>query len=115
MKLKIKKGDTVVVTAGRNQKKTGTQSERWDKGKRGRVLEIYPDTMRVLVEGANIRKVHQKPNAAHPQGGIIERELPIHYSKVQIVDSDGNPTRIGIRINEDGTKTRVAKTNGKEL
>jgi large subunit ribosomal protein L24 len=87
-KLKIKKGDTVKVIAGD------------DRGKTGRVLEVYPKTMKILVEGVNIHKKHTRPNQQYPNGGIISKELPIHYSNVMILDSDKNPTRIGIRVEE---------------
>jgi large subunit ribosomal protein L24 len=106
MKLKLKKGDLVQVIAGN------------DKGAIGRILEIYPDKMRVLVEGVNVRKKHTRPTQQNPKGGIISKEMPIHYSNVMILDSDKNPTRIGIRIEErDGkiVKIRYSKKNGKDL
>ncbi|ROL58519.1 50S ribosomal protein L24 [Bacteroidetes/Chlorobi group bacterium Naka2016] len=106
MKLKLKKGDLVQVIAGN------------DKGAVGRILEIYPDKMRVLVEGVNVRKKHQRPTQTNPKGGIVSKEMPIHYSNVMILDSDKNPTRIGIRFEEkDGknVKIRYSKKNGKDL
>lgn len=106
MKLKIKKNDVVQVLAGN------------DKGSTGRVLEVYPEKMRVLVEGVNIRKKHVKPNPNNQQGGIQEMELPIHYSNVMILDSDKKPTRIGVKTENVGGRrqvTRIAKTNEKEL
>jgi len=106
-KLKIKKGDTVTVI-------TGT-----DKGKIGRVLDIYPKDMRILVEDVNIRTVHLKPSQQDQQGGRKTKALPIHYSNVQLVDSSGKPTRVGIEVNVDKngftTKKRIAKTNGSEI
>ncbi|MCS7000414.1 MAG: 50S ribosomal protein L24 [Bacteroidota bacterium] len=81
MKLKIKKGDTVMVIAGD------------DKGKTGRVIAVYPKKMRVLVEGVNVCKKHVRPSPAYPQGGIISKEMPIHYSNVMLVGPDGKPTR----------------------
>ncbi len=81
MKLKIKKGDTVIVIAGN------------DKGKTGRVIAVYPKKMRVLVEGVNVRKKHMRPSPAYPQGGIISKEMPIHYSNVMLVGPDGKPVR----------------------
>jgi large subunit ribosomal protein L24 len=105
-KLKIKKGDTVKVIAGD------------DRGKTGRVLEVYPKTMKILVEGVNIHKKHTRPNQQYPNGGIISKELPIHYSNVMILDSDKNPTRIGIRVEEKNGKRvaiRFARTNKKDL
>jgi large subunit ribosomal protein L24 len=100
-KLHVKKGDQVVVIAGK------------DKGKKGRILEAYPSEERVLVEGVNLVKRHTKPNAAYPQGGIITKEAPIHVSNVMILDpKTGEPTRIGKRILADGTKVRYAKKSG---
>lgn len=106
MKLKIKKDDMVIVIAGN------------EKGKTGRVLQLLPKEMKVLVEGINIRKRHTKPNQQNQKGGIIEKELPINYSNVMIIDSDGNPTRIATRFEESEGKTapkRVAITNGNDL
>ena len=106
MKLKIKKGDTVQVSAGN------------DKGKVKRVLAVYPKEMRILVEGVNVRKKHTRPNQRNTQGGIISKELPIHYSNVQLIDSEKKPTRIGVSVEvKDGVRvsTRIARTNGKQL
>ncbi|MFA6570660.1 MAG: 50S ribosomal protein L24 [Bacteroidota bacterium] len=106
MKLTIKKGDTVQIIAGN------------DKGITGRVLQVYPLKMRVLVEGVNIRKKHQKPSQKNQSGGIVSKELPVHYSNVMLVDSDKNPTRTGIQYEEkDGKQiaVRYAKTNEKAL
>jgi large subunit ribosomal protein L24 len=106
-KLKIKKGDNVSVIAGE------------DKGKTGRVLEVYPKKMRVLVEEVNIRTVHLKPSQRDQQGGRKTKSLPIHYSNVMLMDSAGKNTRIGtnIKVDKNGVKTkvRIAKTNGSEL
>lgn len=100
-KMHVKKGDTVVVISGK------------DKGKKGRVLAAYPKDQRVLVEGVNLVKKHQKPNAANPQGGIITQEAPIHVSNVLIADpKTGEPTRTGIKILENGKKVRYAKKSG---
>ncbi len=108
-KLKIKKGDMVQVISGRHQ----------DKGKVGRVLKVIPEEMRVIVEGVNIRKRHRRPSPQFPEGGIIEQEMPIHYSNVMLVDSEGRPTRVGYKIveTEDGKKKkiRIAKTTGEEI
>ncbi|MGB9772068.1 MAG: 50S ribosomal protein L24 [Candidatus Kapaibacteriota bacterium] len=104
--MKLKKGDLVQVIAGN------------DKGAIGRILEIYPEKMQVLVEGVNVRKKHSRPTQQNPKGGIISKEMPIHYSNVMILDSDKNPTRIGIRTEEkDGkiVKIRYSKKNGKDL
>ncbi|CAH8773202.1 50S ribosomal protein L24 [Paenibacillus dendritiformis] len=99
-KLHVKKDDTVIVITGK------------DKGKKGRVIAAYPRENRVLVEGVNMVKKHQKPNAANPQGGIIEQEAPIHASNVMHVDpKSGKVTRIGYKV-ENGKKVRVAKRSG---
>lgn len=106
MKLKIKKGDIVKLIAGN------------DKGSTGRVLDVYPKQMRVLVEGVNIRKRHTRPNAQNQKGGIVEKEMPVHYSNVLVLDSDKNPTRIGVEYEEKGgkrTAVRIARTNGKQI
>jgi large subunit ribosomal protein L24 len=105
-KMKIKKEDIVMVISGNN------------RGETGRVLEVYPKTQRVLVEGVNVRKRHTRPNQQNQKGGILSKELPIHISNVMLVDSDKNPTRIGFRQEEaDGRTTwvRFAKTNGKKV
>lgn len=90
-----------------------------DKGKTGRVLEVYPDKMRVLVEDVNLHKKHTRPSQQDQQGGIKEIPLPVHYSNVMLVDSDGNPTRVGYEISTDKNgrkvKKRIAKTNGSEI
>jgi large subunit ribosomal protein L24 len=103
-KLHIKKGDTVFVNAGE------------DRGKKGKVLEVLIDKNRAIVEGINLVKKHTKPNAKHPQGGIIEQEAAIHISNLQVVDpSSGNPTRIGRRLNDKGKLVRYAKKSGEEI
>jgi len=100
-KLHVRKDDTVIVIAGK------------DKGKKGRVIAAYPRENRVLVEGVNLVKRHTKPNPAHPQGGIIEKEAPIHVSNVMHIDpKTGKPTRIGYKVLENGKKVRVAKRSG---
>lgn len=101
-KLKIKKGDKVVVLSGAS------------KGTKGSVLKVMPSEGKAIVEGVNIIKKHTKPNAEHPQGGIIETEAPIYVSKLALVDGKGNPTRIGYEI-KDGNKVRIAKKTGKEI
>lgn len=103
-KLHIKKGDTVYVIAGE------------DKGKTGRVLEVIPADQRAIVEGINLVSKHTKPNAKHPQGGIIKQESTIHISNLQVVDpSKGGPTRIGRRLNDKGKLVRYAKKSGEEI
>lgn len=106
MKLKLKRGDIVQVIAGN------------DKGAVGRILKVYPDKMKVLVEGVNVRKKHTRPTQQNQKGGIVSKEMPIDYSNVLIIDSDKNPTRVGIRIEEkDGKRVsiRYSKKNGKDL
>lgn len=101
-KLKIKKGDKVVVLSGAS------------KGTKGSVLRVLADKSKAIVEGVNVIKKHTKPNAENPQGGIVETEAPIYLNKLALMDSDGKPTRIGYEM-KDGTKVRVAKSNGKEI
>ena len=104
--MKIKKGDMVQVIAGK------------DKGAQGRVIEAYPQRDRVLVEGVNRIKKHVANSyneRGAESGGIVTQEAPIHVSNVAIVDSEGNPTRVGYRFDENGKKVRVAKSNGKDI
>ncbi|HTE58110.1 MAG TPA: 50S ribosomal protein L24 [Verrucomicrobiae bacterium] len=101
-KIRLKKGDTVVVRAGKY------------KGKSGKITAVHPSLNKVTVEGINIVKKHQKPNRAHPQGGILEITKPIDVSKVGISDG-GKPSRIGYKVDKDGKKTRIAKKSGKEI
>ena len=105
--MKVHKGDTVLVIAGK------------DKGAKGKVLKAYPDRERVLVEGVNAVKKHTANSAAErgaSSGGIVTQEAPIHVSNVMVVDSDGKPTRIGYREDsETGKRVRVSKRNGKDI
>ena len=104
--MKIHKGDMVIVISGP------------DKGAKGKVIEAYPKREKVLVEGVNRIKKHVANSAAErgaESGGIVTQEAPIHVSNVMVVDSDGNPTRIGYRFDEDGKKIRVSKRNGKDI
>lgn len=102
-KLKIKKGDTVVVISGR------------DKGKEGEVLRVLPADMRAVVQGINIARRHTKPRMGEP-GGILEKELPIHISNLAHVDPEsGKPTRIGYKFLEDGRKVRFARRSGEVI
>ena len=104
--MKIKKGDTVVVIAGK------------DKGAKGKVIAAYPRQDKVLVEGVNRVKKHERIRTTQrgsKTGGIVTQEAPIHISNVQIVDDQGKPTRIGYKVDENGTKVRIARTTGKEL
>lgn len=104
-KLHIKKGDTVYVNAGEC------------KGKTGKVLKVYVEKQRAIVEGLNMVSKSQKPNAKNPQGGIVKQEAPIHISNLNVVDpKDGKtPTRIGRRRNAEGKLVRYAKKSGEEI
>ena len=106
--MKIKKGDRVIVVAGR------------DRGREGTVIAAYPERQRVLVQGVNMVKkntkvTHQGVRGAK-EGGIVHQEAPIHVSNVQLVDPETKrPARVGYKINEDGTKVRVLRPSGKEI
>ncbi|MES2689686.1 MAG: 50S ribosomal protein L24 [Bacteroidota bacterium] len=101
-KLHVKKGDTVLVIAGD------------DKGKKGRILEIFNEKKRALVEGLNIVSRHTKPNAQNQQGGIIKKEAPINISNLKVVDKSGNATRIGRKVEGDKI-VRVSKKSGEVI
>jgi large subunit ribosomal protein L24 len=102
-KLKIKKGDRVVVLTGR------------DKGKTGEVLKAFPRDNRVIVQGVNVAKRHQRPTQTSG-GGIIEKEAPIHASNVAHIDpKDSKPTRVGFKKLDDGTKVRIARRSGEVI
>ncbi|AGZ39201.1 50S ribosomal protein L24 [Actinoplanes friuliensis DSM 7358] len=104
--MKIKKGDTVVVIAGK------------DKGAKGKVIAAFPRRDKVLVEGVNRIKKHERIRTTQrgsKTGGIVTQEAAIHISNVQLVDSEGNPTRVGYRIDDSGQKIRVARSTGKDL
>nr|WP_263314987.1 50S ribosomal protein L24 [Mammaliicoccus sp. Marseille-Q6498] len=99
----VRKGDNVIVISGK------------DKGKTGKVLEALPKKDRVVVEGVNIIKKHQKPTQINPEGGILETEGTIHVSNVQLLDPKTNkPTRVGYKV-VDGKKVRIAKKSGEEI
>jgi large subunit ribosomal protein L24 len=103
MAAKIRKGDRVVVLAGR------------DKGRTGEVVDVNPAAERALVRGVNLVKRHQRQTATQ-QGGIITKELPVHLSNLAVADpKDGKPTRIGFKLGEDGRKVRIAKRSGAEI
>lgn len=102
IKIKIKKGDTVRVIAGSN------------KGAEGSVLSVSRETNKAIVEGVNVVKKHNKPNAQNPQGGITEKEAPIHISNLSLLTSDGKTTRVGYRM-EDGVKVRYSKKTDEVL
>lgn len=85
-------------------------------GKTGKVLKVFPDQKRLIVEGVNIIKKHTKPSQKNPQGGIIEKESTIHVSNVMVIDPKTNePTRVGYKFLEDGTKVRISKKSGEML
>ena len=101
MKLHVKKGDTVLVLSGN------------DKGKRGKVMSVDVKSQRAIVEGIRMMSKHTRPNAEHPQGGIIKQEAPIHISNLMVVDNEGNPTRVGRKLDEKTAKlVRYSKKNG---
>ncbi|HEX3210390.1 MAG TPA: 50S ribosomal protein L24 [Geminicoccaceae bacterium] len=102
-KFKIRKGDRVIVVTGR------------DRGKQGEVLRVLRDEDRLVVQGVNMIKRHQRPSAGHP-GGIIDKEAPIHISNVAHIDPAGQePTRVGYKFLEGGRKVRFAKRSGEVL
>ncbi len=103
LKLKIRKGDKVVVRTGR------------DKGKVGEVLRIYPEDNRALVQGVNVVRRHQKQSAGQ-EGGIISKEMPIHISNIALRDpKDGKPTKVGYKVLKDGKKVRFARNSGEVI
>ena len=103
MPAKVKKGDRVVVTAGR------------DKGKSGEVIRVYPSESRVLIAGVNVIKRHQK-QTQRQQGGIVSKEAPVHLSKIAHLDpKSGSPTRVGFKRLEDGRLVRFAKKSGEVI
>lgn len=103
-KIRLKKGDTVMVRSGKY------------KGKTGKVLATHPSENKVTIEGINIVKKHQKPTRLNPQGGIIELTKPINVSKVGILDpTNKKPSRIGYKLAASGAKSRVFKTSGKAI
>jgi len=102
-KFKIKKGDKVVVTTGR------------DKGKEGEVLRVLREDDRVLVQGVNMVKRHTAPSQTSP-GGIVEKEAPLHISNVAHIDpKSSKPTRVGYKLDKDGQKVRIAKRSGETI
>jgi large subunit ribosomal protein L24 len=104
--MKVKKGDTVVVIAGK------------DKGAKGKVIQAYPTRDRVLVEGVNRIKKHTRVSQNQrgaQSGGIVTQEAPIHVSNVMVIDSDGKPTRVGKKTTDDGKRVRISRRSGKEL
>ena len=101
-KIKIRKGDKVQVIAGAH------------KGSEGTVMKILVDSNKAIVEGVNLVKKHNKPNAQNPQGGIAEKEAPIQISNLSLLTAEGEPTRVGYRM-EDGVKVRYAKKSNEVI
>ena len=105
--MKVHKGDTVLVISGK------------DKGAKGKVIAAYPKENRVLVEGVNRIKKHTAVSANErgaSSGGIVTQEAPIHVSNVAVIDSDGNPTGVGYRTDEEtGKRVRISRKNGKDI
>ena len=101
--MKLKKGDTVVVIAGK------------DKGKEGEIARVLPSTNQLIVNGVSTAKKHQKPTRMTMQGGIIDKDMPIPVSNVAIICSNDGPTRVGYRVDADGSKTRICRKCGGEL
>ena len=100
--MKLKKGDTVKVIAGK------------DKGQQGEIVHVYPSDNKVLVNGINTAKKHSKARRQNQPAGIIDRDMPVHASNVMLVHK-GKTTRIGYKIQADGTKVRIAKRNGEVI
>ena len=104
MAMKIRKGDRVVVLKGK------------DRGKEGTVMRVLPSEGKVIVDGVNVAKKHQKPTKSTMQGGIIDKDMPIDVSNVAIVSpKDGKATRVGYKVDDDGTKVRICKRTGVQL
>ena len=104
--MKVHKGDMVLVISGP------------DKGAKGKVIQAFPQNDKVLVEGVNRIKKHvanSAPERGAESGGIVTQEAPIHVSNVMVIDSEGNPTRIGFRVDENGKKVRISRRNGKDI
>lgn len=102
--MKLRKGDKVKVIAGK------------DKNKEGVIARVFPERNRVIVEGLNVVKKHQKAQGQTRQAGIIDREMPMNASNVAIVSpADGKPTRVGYRVDEQGNKVRICKRSGSDL
>ena len=100
--MKIKKGDIVQLITGN------------DVGKSGRVIKVYPEKEKIIVEGLNMVKKHARPTQENPQGGIMEKEAAVHISNVMIL-SGGKPTKVGYKILDDGKKVKFAKKSGEVI
>ncbi len=104
MSARLKKGDLVVVISGKN------------KGRQGKIARVLTDTDKVIIEGVNLIKRHMRPTAKNPQGGILEKEAPLHACKVMPVDpKTGKPTRVRYAVDAKGHKNRIAVKSGDEL
>ncbi len=101
-KLKLKKGDMVKVIAGR------------DKGSEGKIVEIFTEKNKALVESINMVSKHAKPSNENPQGGIVKQEAAIHISNLMLIDDKGNTTKVGRRM-EDGKNVRYSKKSGEVI
>ena len=101
--LRIKKGDRVRVLSGK------------DRGKEGNVTRVIPQSSKVIVDGVNVAKKHQKATRSTMQGGIIDRDMPLDASNIAVLCPKGHPTRVGYKFNTDGSKTRVCKKCGADL
>jgi large subunit ribosomal protein L24 len=101
--MKLRKGDTVEVLSGK------------DRSKRGTIMKVLPKDNRVIVEGVNVAKKHQRQTKARVKGGIIDKDMPIHASAVALVCGKDGAVRVGYEIKEDGTKVRVCRRCGREL
>jgi large subunit ribosomal protein L24 len=104
MAARIRKGDTVLVTTGKS------------KGQRGEVLQVFPKLDRAIVQGAAMARLHKKPTGMGQPGGLIDKEASIHLSNLKLIDpKSDNPTKVGFRVLENGTKVRVAKATGEVI
>ena len=101
--LKIKKGDRVRILQGK------------DRGKEGEVSRVIPETGKVIVDGLNVVKKHQRATRATMQGGIIDKEMPIPASNVAVIAADGKPTKVGFRFDDKGNKVRIARRTGEDI
>lgn len=101
--LKVKKGDRVRILQGK------------DRGKEGEVSRVIPETGKVIVDGLNVVKKHQRATRATMQGGIIDKEMPIPASNVAVIAADGKPTKIGFRFDDKGNKVRIARRTGEDI
>jgi large subunit ribosomal protein L24 len=103
-KFHIKKGDIVIVNSGES------------RGLQGRILDLFVKKETAIVEGVNLVSKHTKPNAKHPQGGIVKKEAPVHISNLVLVDpTSGKGTRVGRKLNENGDLVRYSKKSGEEI